>query len=219
MKYLGLLLVVVVALSSCKKENVSPYEPVNEETTFDIRGQWRLTSAYMYFDLKTDDGRTIFKKKNHFGGGRTESVLVDGSTEVYDIEYIDKNDIWEFRNSTLRIYRADNSDTLIEDLTNYTITFEYQTNPETVINSVDGINSIVSNPEYIGGYEYACKYTKYFYHHIGTYGGNKHRPINLVIHDKNRISLMMVSQYSPSYNQGEYNIGWSINELNFEKVN
>ena len=216
MKYLGLLLVVVV-LFSCKKEDVSPYEPVNEETTFDIRGQWKLTSAYMYFDLTTEDGSRVFKKKKHFGGGRTESILVDGSTRVYPIEYIGKGDIWEFRNSTLRIYRADNSDTLIENLTHYGVTFQYQTNPETVIKSSNGINSVVYNPGNIGGYEYACRYTKYFYHHIGEYSG--HRPIDLVIHDNNTISLMMVSQYSPSYNQGEYNIGWSINELNFEKVN
>ena len=216
MKQLLLLLLFAFILLSCKKEEVKITE-ADEETEFDIRGRWELTSAWMYYDLQGLTGNPIFKKKNHFGGGRTESILIDGGAgKVYPIEYIRKHDIWEFRNASLWIYRADASDTLKITLSRYYPIYQYQTNPETVMKEGNGYNNVVSNPEYIAGYVYACKYTKYFYHFLGIYDGG--RGIELVINKDGTISLIMVSQYAPSYYEGEYDMGWSLNELTFKKI-
>jgi len=215
MKQLLLLLTFSFFLFSCEKDEVKITE-ADEETEFDIRGRWELTSAWMYFDLQDLAGGGIYKKKNHFGGGRTESVLIDGASgEVYPIEYIGKHDIWEFRNASLWIYRADSSDTLKINLKRYYPIYQYQTNPETVIKEANGINNVVSEIHNTTGYIYACQYTKYFYHFLGNYDGG--RAIELVINKDGTISLIMVSQYAPSYYEGEYDIGWSLNELTLKR--
>ena len=217
MKYILLLLLFSILFIACEKEEEKDVIELEEETQFDIRGRWKLTSAWMYFDLQALAGGGVYKKKNHFGGGRTESILIDGgSGKVYPLEYIGKNDIWEFRNASLRVYRADASDTLKIYLRQYYPIFSYQTNPETVMKEANGLNNIVSNPDYIPGYVYACCYTKYFYHFLGGYDGG--RAIELVINKDGTISLIMASQYAPSYYEGEYNTGWSLNELTFSRI-
>lgn len=226
MKNLLLILVILsLIFVSCKKEPLVEEEEVSTKT-FDIRGSWELVEANMYFVLETTGGSTL-RKSNHFLGGNTESFLQDASKgEVLPIEYIVKNSIWTFRNSSVHIDKLDGSIDTISLDKRHTYpdiypNFDYQTNPTTCMSWDSQVVS--SKCDAVGDYGYENR--AFFTHTIGTYGEEigAHRGIEMIIHraqdgSVNRISLLMTKGNMPNYfNDGSYVVGQFFNELVLEK--
>jgi len=202
------IIIIVLIFVSCKKpEEYSHYGGVeyDKEKSFDIRGSWELQNAYMLFQLSTIDGRYIYKKKNHFGSGRTNSILIDGGGILKPIEYISKYDIWEFRNSSLNVFKSDTL-YLKTNLSRYNPIINLQYNPTTAFYK-DGVNAGNSHP---------YRYVAYYYHIIGITEEN--RALELIIINDNHIKLIVSTKYAPSYIQGQNNVGWSSNVLEFIKL-
>ena len=210
MKNLFIIIALIsIIFTSCKKENdtvVNNGKEYDTEKALDIRGEWRLVSAYMYFQIQAKDDfnniKTVYRKKDHFGGGRTESTLLDGGGNQYPIEYIELNDIWTFENDGFTITRTNGTTDMIYlspsnlHYNEYPV-FEYYTNPTTGLTGGDN--------------------NDYYYHVLGVTSG--HRDIELIIKDKNEIRLILSPRNMPSYNVGEYNIGRAFNELYLIRVN
>jgi hypothetical protein len=94
MKNLLVLAILIIGLSSCKKQPIYPTDqlPAHIPTGVDsvnVVGGWGeflITDAVMYVDYPNHDGQSVVY--NHFGGGKTRSSLRYGGVSLFDIETI-----------------------------------------------------------------------------------------------------------------------------------
>jgi len=203
-------ILLIVLASSCKKDNTTP-EGVDPEKQFDIRGQWELKEAYIYYDLDNSYSGITKRQKDHFRFGN-ESIIIDGSGKKYPYEFITKGDIWEFTNLLHYELLIHKFGTIAVDtvaISNYSrvFTYNYGVSDEAVLH--DGPTTCIGNED-------ECTF---YYHSVGSFN-DSHRGIEIVIHSPTEMSLILAERNGVYYlDNGQYESGTSFNELKFVKVN
>ena len=208
--YILTVILLIALVSSCKKDNTTS-EDIDPEKQFDIRGQWELKEAYIYYDLNNTYGGISKRKKDHFRYGN-QSILIDGSGKKYPYEFITKGDIWEFTNLLhyeLLIHKFGTTAIDTVAINNYARVFDYYYGASDQAALHDGPTTCVGNED-------ECTF---YYHVVGSFN-DSHRGIEVVIHSSTEISLILTERSGTYYeDNGQYESGTSFNELKFVKVN